>query len=429
MTNGLSAINSSASYTPVQFKSRASKPALDLNKSKVNNDTKKEEKKLTKTKMATYAAAAAAVIATGAALYKTGKLKGATNALSDAFDSVISGFKKLRNNISLDGSVSSLEKRSQAAADSAVDAAQRRGEAVQGAISNSEKKQNDLINNSKPTTKPISSTTEKIQTEVTSAAPKISAAAGTASKSVTDKLLFPNGIENLDFMQSNIGDCYLLSSVYGLSRNAKGQELLKNMVSIADDGNFVVKFNNEKPIIISPSQLKGTINKNGKSLRGVDGDLGLKAIECAYGKKQMVLALKNTPQTAYLSAIREGSPDEALKVLGGFKTRLYGDSLRGVLSNQEVDVERILNDAADNFEDRIICATTPTSRFAKVKSGDKAWMDKHKVFDCSHAYNISNIDKKHKKVTIINPHDTTKKEVLSFSEFSKIFSRVFETVV
>lgn len=410
MTNGLSAISSNKAYVPLSFKGKTSKAKINQ-----KQDSFEEKKKLTKTKVATYAAGAAAVVAAGAALYKTGKLKGATNALKDAFDSIVSGFKKLKNHIDLQGAVSSAEKRGEEVSSGAISAVEKNSDSLsQGATGTAEKKSETAK--------------EKLKAKSSTAAQSATETVNKKSGAINN-LLFPNGIENLDFMQSNIGDCYLLSSVYGLSRNKKGQELLKNMVSISDEGNFIVKFHNEKPITILPSQLKGSASKNGKALRGVDGDLGLQAIECAYGKQQTALALRNNPQSLYLKAIKEGSPDEALKILGGYNTRMYGDGLKGVLANQEVDIERILNDAADNFNDRIICANTPSARFAAVKEGTSGWMDKHKVFDCSHAYNISNIDKKHKKVTVVNPHDTTKKEVLSFSEFSKIFSRIYETVI
>lgn len=247
-----------------------------------------------------------------------------------------------------------------------------------------------------------------------------------------DKLLFPNGTGNIHFKQSNIGDCYLLSSIYGLSKNSKGQKLLKQMVTINDNGEFVVQFHNIKPIIIPSSRIKGqVIRGSGKTVRTVFGDLGLQAIERAFGQHRANLQLLQNPNQLVqsLQVINGGWSDEALKILGGLQSKSHGTYAHGTLKKQGTDVNKILDNLADNFENRIITLSTPPKNFGLIQGKNGAWMDKNKSFCCRHAYAVENIDKLKKTVTIVNPHNTTRPKTISYKEFSDIFSVITETAI
>ena len=73
-----------------------------------------------------------------------------------------------------------------------------------------------------------------------------------------NKLLFPFGIDKLHFRQTNNADCYLLSSIFSLSRNKKGQEIIRDMVKMNDDCDFIVTFKGVgKQYLIKASEITG----------------------------------------------------------------------------------------------------------------------------------------------------------------------------
>jgi hypothetical protein len=71
----------------------------------------------------------------------------------------------------------------------------------------------------------------------------------------------------------------LLSVLYSLSQTKFGENIIKNMVKIDKEGNYKIKFNNKEEITVKPDELYGKGIKT-----TVQGDLGIKAIEIAYGK-------------------------------------------------------------------------------------------------------------------------------------------------
>jgi len=247
-------------------------------------------------------------------------------------------------------------------------------------------------------------------------------------QTMIEHLLFPNGVSGIQFRQSNIGDCYLLSSIYGLSKNKKGQELLKNMVTITDDGDFLVKFHNQNPILVRAGELKGQSTQEGLK-RTIYGDIGLQAIECAYGKYRSALS---GGVNKSLLAIDGGLSSDALNVLGGLSSNTYGN-VKGAFSKQGLSVSSLLDGIADNFGNRIICVSTPPAKYGAVQATRRGetigWMDPKRQYICGHAYNVTNIDKTNKLVTVANPHNTMQQQMMTYDRFEKIFGRLFETTI
>lgn len=245
-----------------------------------------------------------------------------------------------------------------------------------------------------------------------------------------DNLLFPNGVQNLTIRQLNVGDCYLLSSLYALSRNKKGQDIIRKMVTISDDGKILVKFHNQAPISVNTNCGAGQII-NGVKKHTSFSNLGVKAIEAAYGKYRA--GLSGAGNSKALQAINGGWADEAWKVLAGLKTTTHGVFKNGSFHSQKISIDKVLNTLTDDINNRVIMVATPPGSYGilkQVRNGKTiGWMDNTRKFICQHAYAVSNIDKVNKTVTVVNPWNTTVGHTMSYDEFSKIFGVIQEAVV
>lgn len=225
---------------------------------------------------------------------------------------------------------------------------------------------------------------------------------------------FYSGVKNIRLAQSNIGDCYLLSTVYALSQNPKGQILLENMVSVDKEGNYIVKFANNNPIKVKPEELDGqkdsNTDKNRPEKYSVSGELGAKAIERAYAKL-LKHEHENNDFTMFAEIDKGGRPETALKKMTGIEGVCY------YLSQVEPQVifSKILKAGRDNT---IVTCNTP----AHEKCGKYA--DKEHRFLAQHSYAIKNIDELNNTVEIVNPHNTKISEIISWNDFARIFEDV-----
>lgn len=294
-------------------------------------------------------------------------------------------------------------------AQTALNSLQQTAASLQNSLA---KAQNDLANNQAALQKAQSTITQMQQ----------------GHRRLADNLLFPNGIKGIEFRQSNIGDCYLLSSLYALSRKPMGDAMIKKMVTMTDDGNFVVKFGNYNPITVTAAELRGQ-----GSRRSANADIGVQAIERAYGKYRKALLTQqqqNAIKGYSLIAIDGGLCDDVLKFMNGnFSTKVYGSAQNGALCKQQENVPQILDNLAKNFDRKVVCVSTPQTQFGIIQETHNGkqygWMDRSKKFICSHAYAVTNIDPKNKTVTIVNPHNTEKPLNISYADFEKAFDRIF----
>lgn len=216
------------------------------------------------------------------------------------------------------------------------------------------------------------------------------------------------GTRNIKFAQENTGDCYLLATLYGLSRTNFGEEFLKQLVALDKNGNYVVKFYNTEPITVKENELYGN-----KTKKCVSGELGLRAIERAYGK--LINPLYGDKKTRKIAAKRNffyldkgGFMTIALEKLTGLKTNQY--------NIKELNLEEFLPEIKEyGLEHQIITCSTPN----KGINGD--YMDKESKFLKAHAYAIKDINVENETIEIINPHNTKKSEIISWKEFKKMF--------
>lgn len=224
---------------------------------------------------------------------------------------------------------------------------------------------------------------------------------------------FYTDLKNLQLGQANVGDCYLLATIYSLSRTENGREILLNMVHVDDQGNYIVDFSDKKGIVVKPEELDG--QKKGKEeKRSVSGDLGIKAIERAYAKllkeeeKQKILSLAQTNKTMFLAIDKGGFMNTAMKKMTGLDSQ--------VVNTKYNNVDSILTALAYNHpENYVLTCSTPSN----ANYGN--YVDPYGRFIKKHAYSIKNIDPTARTIEIVNPHNTKFSYVISFDDFANMF--------
>lgn len=199
--------------------------------------------------------------------------------------------------------------------------------------------------------------------------------------------------------QKEIGDCFLLSTVYALSKSPKGQEILQDRVKIDDDGNYTVRFKDkeiEAPLseVVDSSRSKS------------DSQQGIQAIEYAYAKYTDFFLNKMLGKDPMKGSINGG------RDLKRFFYQLTGikPSSHEIILFQNKKVEKVLNSLNEEKAKNtvIVCG---------VRYGGQKLKNRH-------AYAVTNVDPKTQTLALIDPHDTSKEIPLSFDDFFKYAGKV-----
>lgn len=224
---------------------------------------------------------------------------------------------------------------------------------------------------------------------------------------------FPGGVQNIELSQENCGDCYLLAPIYAMSRNPIGANLLEKMIEINKQGYFIVSFKNQDKIIISPDELDGQSSMFDKK-HSVNGDLSIKALERAYGK----MIKENKSAKTLFADINGGKLGDAIEKMTGLQYKNYS------IYNENID-QLLTNLKKDGLNNHILTCTTPE----KGLYDNGKYMDEEKLFPSKHGYAIGDIDIENKEITIINPHNTKIKHVISWEKFENIFTLITDVPV
>lgn len=220
---------------------------------------------------------------------------------------------------------------------------------------------------------------------------------------------FYQGVGKIELKQGNIGDCFMLVNLYALSRNPVGRVYLENMVKIDDDGNYVVSFYNNPPITVPLEQLDGQKYGNTEKVC-VAGELGIRAIERAYGKK--LNNFHDYDKTLMMEI------DNGGKILGALwdLTGISGQAYRTTSINIGQKLEELSKIPMDNQV--LFCSSYNEERYGR-------YVDPQQQFNKNHAYAIKSIDNNNRLVEVINPHNTKKSYWVPFYEFSEIFDYLY----
>jgi hypothetical protein len=251
---------------------------------------------------------------------------------------------------------------------------------------------------------------------------------------IQEKRLFPNGVKNLEFNQSNIGDCYLLSAIYSIGNHPQGATILKNMIKVLPDGSFQVTFKGmpHRTQIVKLEELKGQ-----GAARSVNGSLGVRIIERAYGKLRKQEFNDPTKQKS-LAAIVGGYGHDPLFEITGYEPRwlnAHGQVLKGDISNldynvpsfktvmdqqgiskEQTAVYKILKQLEANPQSFMVTVGTPPKHLAHNLTG------KRYIFYANHEYALESVHFQNNTVTVVNPHETKTKMVITIDEFLSVFN-------
>ena len=217
---------------------------------------------------------------------------------------------------------------------------------------------------------------------------------------------FQVGAQDLKLAQGEIGDCFVLATLYSLSRTQQGQKLLEDMVKVDDNGNYIVTFRNKEPIIITPEELDSERSTSEKDW--ACGEMGTKAIERAYAK-----FIKTTPNMHNSIQIDKGGRiTDAMKLITGKECTMY--------KIEEQNLESFFTAISQKGMDNqfLTCSTPHTGKYGK-------FVDSESKFITGHAYSIKNINKKDKTIEIVNPHNTKKSETISWDDFKTMFEYIY----
>ncbi len=217
---------------------------------------------------------------------------------------------------------------------------------------------------------------------------------------------FPNGVNDLVFGQSNIGDCYLLSTLYALSITPEGRKYIEKMVSVDDNGNYIVNFYDSfMQISVAPEDLDG--QKMGLSeKRSVCGALGLRAIERAYGR--MIRPPREEEMTLFADIDEGGWPENALKKMTGLKSKVHNLKRTNIY-------QTLYNICSNGFYNHVLTCSTPNN------GQYNGCVDPQLRFIKNHAYGIKHIDDRNQTIEIVNPHNTKNSITINWNEFSQYF--------
>ena len=217
---------------------------------------------------------------------------------------------------------------------------------------------------------------------------------------------FQTGTKNLELAQGEIGDCFVLATLYSLSHTPAGQKILENMVKVDDNGNYVVTFKDKDPITITPQELDSERKTDDKDW--ACGEMGTKAIERAFAK-----LIKTNPLLCNSVQIDKGGKiTDAFKLITGKECSMHkieeqtSDSIFSAITEKGLETQFLT------------CSTPHNGIYGKFMNGSSK-------FITGHAYSIKNINTEDKTIEIVNPHNTKKSETISWDDFKTMFEYVY----
>lgn len=251
-----------------------------------------------------------------------------------------------------------------------------------------------------------------------------------------------NGEIDQAVAQGGAQDCWLIAGVLALNNTTNGKQILKNSISVNQDGSVTVKFagvNAEYRISYEEMKLydkEGVHYGNDKTVVAYSvGDNDLLAIELAVKK------LKNDIDNGKVVLDVDANSYEgnrANTLDGGYAQQLLYFLTGNTSSTKTVDIP---SNASDSTVKSILSkgiARSEVGAFLNVQAGSNSaltfsmyYSDKSakctdgstfsvKLGDSGHTYAITNIDKNKRTVTFVDPSNSTKSYTMTWDEFAKM---------
>lgn len=202
-----------------------------------------------------------------------------------------------------------------------------------------------------------------------------------------------------DFSQGDIGDCWLLASIKSISYTPKGQEILKNCISVNEEGAIAVTLQGVgKTYIISRDEFKE--NKNYSQ-----GDGDVKAIEIAMEKymKENNIGNNTIEEGGWMGLAYEVLIDNSEKIQGT-PVKECGDDI----IKKAKDPNFICTVSSYEAKDAWVKGV-----FAQDEEGNDVQIRTY------HAYSVVNSDDRF--VYLVNPWDSGTTLKLTHDDFKKTF--------
>ena len=233
-----------------------------------------------------------------------------------------------------------------------------------------------------------------------------------------------------NFIQGNIGDCWLLSTINGLKKSEKGRKLLEKSLKIDDDNNITVTLQGPKKTYKITGEEMDSIMKD-RNYHYSIGDKDVVAIEIAFERFRQEIAESSPhfrvsnmynyyhrPQFDGDMALEGGHNYNALHVLTGMESdRVYSPDIDNVLIHNDtailgkLDEERVKS-ILDNKNNLV---------FASYKTDNQ---------DDGHAVVLDSIDDKYVYITDSNIRDDDSDRIVKSKPVKKeeFFKDLFEIV-
>ena len=247
-----------------------------------------------------------------------------------------------------------------------------------------------------------------------------------------DKYFDKNSFEfGANLKQSNVGDCYLVSAMYSMSKSAQFEIMMRSSIKENPDGTWYVNLplmnTNAETIKIYPYELEPEINldfgkefswnkgfvDNRENLEPVQAKEGFQILEAAYIKKKF-------------------GEVHRLKVEAGWGTEAFRDIHNENISTERVSIEdksefnkRKVEYIFNNFNkntDMIVLNAHPNKGVLNENKGYKTYEVGGNILYGRHAYSLDSVDKENKIIRVVNPWDTSKKLDIKFEEIEEAFS-------
>ena len=232
--------------------------------------------------------------------------------------------------------------------------------------------------------------------------------------------------------QGQTGDCWLISGIIALNSTETGRKLIKNSITLNEDGSATVSFKGAQAsyrITAEDIARYDTDNNTSDYYSNGDNDMLIFEIAVARLKKD----IRNGKVNWNLSEDSyEGYNNYDYSIEGGFAQQLIY-LMTGKLSDTYVvdaettyelaeglsqeEVYSILRDAVNNPETILTIGLYYDIKSANCIDGKVFNID---LTDGGHALAVTNVDGVNQTVTIVNPWDSTEEFTMSWSEFANL---------
>ncbi|KKQ71864.1 MAG: hypothetical protein UT33_C0012G0072 [Candidatus Peregrinibacteria bacterium GW2011_GWC2_39_14] len=263
------------------------------------------------------------------------------------------------------------------------------------------------------------------------------------------KMLFPDGFENSNSKQRNVGNCYYLAAWRNVKKHQLGAKVIASMLARVERAGWDVEFPNGRNFLIGDNEELGyqmVPDERGieRKRKSVDGQRGDVIMERAFGRLRK--AERNVGGEA-------GQMHTMAIIVGGFCSEVF-KAFFDDIAKEIIDIgsyqplaktpviyrykDRALNafkEQAAHPSNFIFTAITPnvktpysienTNRENEFDDKFLYYMDPEKRFPCRHAYSIESVDLRSETLVIVNPWNTGRlKYRITFDKFFEYFSKL-----